>query len=284
MFPLIELVFILIEVVVFGLGIFIIGIVSAMIGVGGGFLMVPIFNLILGFSAHKAVGTSSFAIFFTALSASIAYFRQNRVDRVVGVVLAITSILGAAIGARATKLFSSVMLTSLFGLFILFTSLYMITVADREFKSIVKDGFRRVIVDSNGERFEYTVSIAFSLLIGFLAGLIGGFFGVGGGVIVVPLMVLLMGLPVHIAVATSMFSMIFTSVSSLSNHLLMGHVDLAYGFTAGLFIALGAQVGAYTARRIKPKYLKRLFGVFMLFVGLRMALQPLLASWVSSYL
>lgn len=279
MFPPSRLVFILIEIIVFGLGIFIVGMISAMIGVGGGTLMVPIFNLILGFTAHKAIGTSSFAIFFTALSASIAYFRQNRVDRVVGVVLAMTSILGAAIGARTTKLFPSVMLTSLFGLFMLFTSLYIIVVADGKFKGMVKGGFRRVIVDSDGKRFEYTVSIAFSLLVGFLAGFIGGFFGVGGGVIVVPLMVLLMGLPIHIAVATSMFTMIFTSISSLSIHLLIGNVDLAYGFTAGLFIALGAQIGAYAARRVKPKYLKQLFGVFMLFVGLRMALQPLLISW-----
>ncbi len=266
----------MIEIVLFGLGIFIVGIVSAMIGVGGGFLMVPIFNLILGFTAHKAVGTSSFAILFTALSASIAYFRQGRIDRVVGIFLAALSIIGAGLGAYATKFFSSVMLTSFFGLFLVFTSLYMILTANKEFRSMVRGSLKRIIVDRDGGKFEYYVSVGFSLIVGFLAGFTGGFFGVGGGIIVVSLMVIFMGLPIHIAVATSMFTMIFTSTSSLLTHLTIGNVDLTYGTTAGFFIAFGAQVGAYIARRTKPKQLKRAFGIFLLFIGLRMTIQPIL--------
>jgi len=268
----------MIEVVLFGLGIFVVGIVSAMIGVGGGFLMVPIFNLILGFTAHKAVGTSSFAIFFTALSASIAYLRQGRIDKFVGVVLAALSIFGASLGAYTTKLFSSTALTLLFGLFLMYISLYMVFTANKEFRSRFRGGLKRVVIDRDGEKFEYHVSLGFSLFVGFLAGFIGGFFGVGGGIIVVSLMVILMGLPIHIAVATSMFTMIFTSASSLITHLNLGNVDLAYGTTAGFFIAFGAQIGAYIAKRTKPKQLKRAFGVFLFLVGLRMALQPILST------
>ncbi|MEM1546872.1 MAG: sulfite exporter TauE/SafE family protein [Candidatus Methanomethylicia archaeon] len=267
----------MIGIVLFGFGIFIVGIVSAMIGVGGGFLMVPIFNLILGFTAHRAVGTSSFAIFFTALSASIAYLRQGRVDKIVGIVLAITSIVGASLGAYTTKLFSSIVLTSLFGLFLVFISLYMILTANREFRSRVRGSLKRIIMDRDGEKFEYHVSVGFSLIVGFLAGFISGFFGVGGGIIVVSLMVILMGLPIHIAVATSMFTMMFTSTSSLLTHLTIGNVDLTYGVTAGFFIALGAQLGAYIAKRIKPKQLKRAFGIFLIFIGLRMVLQPIIS-------
>ncbi|MEM2305307.1 MAG: sulfite exporter TauE/SafE family protein, partial [Candidatus Methanomethylicia archaeon] len=82
---------------------------------------------------------------------------------------------------------------------------------------------------------------------------------------------------IHIAVATSMFTMMFTSTSSLLTHLTIGNVDLTYGVTAGFFIALGAQLGAYIAKRIKPKQLKRAFGIFLIFIGLRMVLQPIIS-------
>jgi len=74
-----------------------------MIGVGGGFLIVPILVLIYGISTHLAVGTSAVMVVFTAVSSTFAYARQKRIDHKLGLILAIGSIPGAVVGAYATS-------------------------------------------------------------------------------------------------------------------------------------------------------------------------------------
>ena len=89
----------------FGIGIFI-GILAALFGLGGGFLVVPTLNL-LGVEIHHAVGTSSAAVVFTSLSSAIAYHKQGRIHHKAGLLLASTAVIGAYTGAWMTSYISA---------------------------------------------------------------------------------------------------------------------------------------------------------------------------------
>jgi len=254
-----------------------VGIVSSMIGVGGGFLIIPFLILLYGFSMHNAVGTSLLMIVFTALSSTFAYARQRRIDCLLGLVMTVGSIPGALLGAYTTSLLSAKNLASLFGVFLMFVAVNMFVGSgeEKEQKRFRLWGWLRRIRDSKGAVFEYEANIVLGLVFSLLAGFVAGFFGVGGGAVMVPVMVLVMAMPMHIAVATSMFMMIFTSISGAATHILLGNVLLEPAIALGIGIVFGAQVGAFMARRLKAEMLRRVFAVFLVIVGLRMALQYL---------
>jgi len=250
---------------------FFVGIVSSMIGVGGGFLIVPILVLIYGVSTHLAVGTSAVMVVFTAVSSTFAYAKQKRIDHKLGLILAIGSIPGAVVGAYATSLVSTKDLASLFGAFLMILAVRML-VAPRE-KGRTMWGWLRRIQDAGGQVFEYEADTVPGIFLSFFAGFASGFFGLGGGAVMVPVMVLVMTMPMHIAVATSMFIMIFTSTSAAAAHLLLRNVLADSAVALGIGIVIGTQVGAFAARRLKAKSLQRVFALFLIVIGARMALQ-----------
>jgi len=249
-----------------------IGIVAALIGVGGGFLTVPALVLLFAFSSQKAVGTSSSVIVATSLSALAAYAWQRRIDYRVGLVLAAGTIPGGALGAYATSFVSSQVLRVLFGLFMLAVSLQMVLSSEKpDFRASVGGGWVRTLVDSRGMRFEYKARMLPGVAFSFLAGVASGLFGIGGGAVMVPVMALLVGIPIHIAVATSAFMIPFSSFSAAVTQVVQGNVVYEYAAVLALGSVIGAQIGARLARRIKPGRLRMVFGAFLFIIGLRMA-------------
>ena len=93
-------------------------------------------------------------------------------------------------------------------------------------------------MDARGTIFEYDADLYMGLALLFLGGFASGFLGIGGGFIVVPILAVVMGLPMHIAVATSMLTMIFTSISGASTHIMLGNVIIAYAIPLVLGIVL----------------------------------------------
>ena len=247
-----------------------VGIISAMVGLGGGFLVVPILVLFFHVETHQAVGTSIVMVLFTALSATLAYARQRRVDYKVGLILAVGTVPGALAGAYMTTLISGKFLEALFGAFLLFIATQMI----RKYKGSAGSnaGLHRMIVDAKGTSFEYTARTFPGVFLSFLGGFVSGFFGVGGGAVMVPLMVLVVGIPIHIAVATSMFIMCFTSLSGAATHLTLRNIIPEYALYLSLGIIFGTQIGAAVARRLKSQLLQRAFAASLVIVGIRMIL------------
>ena len=251
-----------------------------MLGVGGGIFVVPILVLAFNLETRQAVGTSLVMVIFTALSATAAYYRQKRIDWKVGIYAALVTVPGAAIGAYATQLFSSKDLAMIFGVVLFLMAGAMIrrsyrienqraetTKISKNNPMIGKGTWRRRIVDSAGKVFEYDARIYSGLLFLFFGGLASGFLGIGGGLIVVPILTAYVGLPMHLAVATSMLTMIFTSISGVTTHLMLGHVLIEYAMPLVIGILLGAQLGARTANRLKSASLERVFALVVLIMG-----------------
>jgi uncharacterized membrane protein YfcA len=242
----------------FAVGVFI-GILAALFGLGGGFLIVPTLNF-LGVEIHHAVGTSSAAVVFTSLSSAIAYSRQKRIHYKVGLLLASTAVIGAYIGAWLTSFISAAQLKVIFGL-------ALVVVAVRIYR-------KKTAEPSEVKLEEVEVNYRLVPIGGFFAGIASGLLGVGGGIINVPFLTYL-GLPIHYAVATSSFAIVFTATAGALKHYAMGNVETQWLVLLVPGLIIGAQLGARIAKRTRASSLKRAFAVVMALLALRMILKGL---------
>ncbi len=268
-----------------------IGILSSSMGVGGGFIIVPLLVLVYDLKAHIAIGTSITTVLFSALSATIGYFKQKRIDWKLGIITAISTIPTAHLGAYTTKFFESKVLSSIFGIALALVGLRMISGTVFFFKqkgrvydnsllsksNNLQKGWHRKLIDASGITFDYYIKnpiLGFLLL--SLCGFASAFLGVGGGVMIVPLYVIVMGMPIHLATATSVFSIIFTSLSGAWAHILLGNISLEYAIPLIIGVVTGAQIGTRVAKRLKSKIMQFTFGLMILFIGTFMAITKLL--------
>ncbi|MFW9914435.1 MAG: sulfite exporter TauE/SafE family protein [Candidatus Thorarchaeota archaeon] len=259
--------FLILIIVAFGIGI-----IAAALGIGGGLLMVPTLTLFFDVPIHEATGTSLVVIIFTALSGTLAYYRQKRIHYKLGLVYAAVTVPGAIIGAFLASELDASALKILFGV-------CMIPVAARMIISPKKRSFP---LNENSQTPEADIldhlppltrqQYSFGLLLGFIAGLASGLLGIGGGAIAVPALTLVIGLPMHFAVATSAFVMIFTSTAGVAVKIWKQDVAWDYVLPMALGIIFGAQVGARFAKRIPAERLQQIFGGLLVVVLIRMIL------------
>jgi len=238
------------------------GFLGSMLGVGGGFLMVPIFVLLLKIPMHQAVALSLVAISGTAISSSTIYISRKLVNFRVGAILESATILGAAIGPNIALKLEAEVLEFIFGSVLLYVT-YRMWVRREDGES---DG---MVVGPSYIRWTT------SLLGAFSAGLIAGMIGIGGGTLKVPIMYLILGVPMRIAVATSQFMISLTSVTSSSIYILSGLVNLDTGLAAITGSISGAQLGSRMGLRLKSHQIRRLFSVILALFSITMILKSL---------
>jgi len=254
---------------------FLIGTIASMTGIGGGVFIVPLLTLMYGFYPAHAVGTSLTTIIFTSLASTANYSRQKRIYYKIGLILAITTAPGALLGAYLTSIVSPRMLGLIFGFFILFVALHMtVNFGSIRGKGSVKEkDVPSSLISSEGELFDSRTRVLQGAALSFFGGLASGLLGIGGGVLIVPIMNLAMVMPIHIAVATSMFTMIFTSISGVIQHLSLGNIRLGYALPIAFGTIFGAQLGAYISKRLSSKNLRRIFGIVLIVVSIQMILK-----------
>jgi len=240
------------------------GFLGSMLGVGGGFLIIPIFVLLLKIPMHQAVALSLVAISGTAISSSTIYISRKLVDFKLGVILESVTLLGAIIGPNIALRLEAEILEFIFGSVLLYVTYRM---------WIKREDAGH---DNNGrvKRMGYLRWVA-SLLGAFSAGLIAGMIGIGGGTLKVPIMYLMLGIPMRIAVATSQFMISLTSVTSASIYILNGMVKLDTGLVAIMGSISGAQLGSRTGLRLKIHQIRRLFSIVLAFFSITMILKSI---------
>lgn len=200
-----------------------------MIGLGGGFIVVPALTF-AGYPPTLAASDSLFAAFCNAVAATMSYARQKRVVFSLGLKLALVSIPGTVLGAYVSDVIGASMFKLLFGMVLVASSVYIYSKRKMEPK-------------------EYNLSKQMMVLAvgaSFFAGVISSLFGIGGGTVFVPLMVVAMGLSMKLAAPTSQFILMFVAASGMVVHSVMGHANF---MEAGL-LASGAFVGGMVGSRI----------------------------------
>jgi hypothetical protein len=229
------------------------GIVGGGLGVGGGIVLVPLLVLI-GFERHRAHATSLAAIFLIAVTGAISFGLSGEANFGYGVVVGIGGVLGSILGATVMHRVSARSLTIVFALVLLAASIRMIAGGDP--------------LPGSGE-FAPLVEVSIAIVIGFVAGFFAGLAGVGGGVVIVPSTVLILGLAQHEAQGTSLVAIVFTALSGTLVNLRNERVRLDDGLAVGAGGAVGSLIGSRIALGVADRTLSLVFGFLVLFVALR---------------
>lgn len=253
---------------IFGL---LVGILATMTGVGGGTIIVPLLSLLYAFTPASAVGTSLASIVFTATAATVTYWRQKRIYVRTGLILALATSPGAVIGAYLTTVFSPAILGVIFGFFLIIVAIKILSEVYSNKTGLNREVEARI---SEDDLLTYKRSkIYLAVPLGFASGIISGLLGVGGGIVLVPLIMFILQLDIHIAVATSMLTMVFTSISGVTQHLFLGNVNFEYAVILGVGSIIGTQIGAYIYKRTSNTTLRGVFAVILIAISIGMIIK-----------
>jgi uncharacterized membrane protein YfcA len=233
-------------IVALGLSL-LIGVSLGLLGGGGSILTVPILTYAVGMEARAAIAASLFVVGVTSAVAAIAHARAGRIQWRTGVVFGAAGMLGAFAGGRAAAYLPARVLMILFAAMMIATAIAMLR------------GRRAAAVAARRD-----LPLGKILVEGFVVGVVTGIVGAGGGFLVVPALVLLGGLPMEVAVGTSLVVIAMKSFAGLAGHL--GHVTVDWPITLAITgtAILGSFLGSALAGRIPPATLRRAFGVFVL--------------------
>jgi uncharacterized membrane protein YfcA len=251
--------------VIFG---FFIGIIASLTGVGGGIFIVPILTLFFGLVVNNATGTSLTTIIFTAIASTINYAKQKRIFYKTGLILVVTTAPGAYLGAWLATIMEERLLGLTFGVFLILVALRMIISTLR-----TKAQNKALTAKTDSELIKSGKTIIIGAGLSFFGGVASGLLGIGGGTLIVPIAVSIMGIPIHYATATSMFTMIFTSISGVAKYVQSDLINFPYALILAAGTIFGAQVGAYTSRKISSRNLGLIFGVMLIVAGINMIIK-----------
>jgi hypothetical protein len=228
-----------------------IGVALGLLGGGGSILTLPILTYVVGMSPKAAIAASLFVVATTSAVGAVAHARAGRVQWRTGVLFGAAGMVGAFGGGRLAAYLPARVLMVMFALMMVATAAAMLR-------------GRRAPSAATTPAATPALPVGKVVLEGIVVGVVTGIVGAGGGFLVVPALVLLGGLPMEIAVGTSLVVIAMKSFAGLAGHL--GHVQIEWGTTLLVTAAavLGSFGGGALASRIPPAALRKGFGVFVL--------------------
>ena len=235
------------------------GLLSGLFGVGGGTVIVPLLVMFLTFYQRLAAGTSLAAIVPTATVGVISYAVGGHVDWLAAILLAVGAIVGTQIG---TWMLPRISQTALRWTFVGFVVVVIVSLF--------------IVIPSRDAEIHMTVWSGIALVVvGLLTGILSGLIGVGGGVVVVPVLILLFGASDLVAKGTSLLFMIPAAISGTIGNLRRKNVDLVAAGFVGVAACTPPALGAWLATLISPLVANILFAAFMVFIGTQMAIKAI---------
>ena len=235
------------------------GLLSGLFGVGGGTVIVPLLVLALGFDQRLAAGTSLAAIVPTATVGVVSYALHDSVAWIPALLLAAGAVVGAQVG---TWLLPRLSLTILRWAFVGFLALVIVSLF--------------IVIPSREAVLELTFATGAGLVVlGVVTGVVAGLIGVGGGIIVVPALMVLFGTSDLIAKGTSLLMMIPTAVSGTIGNVRRGNVDLVSAALIGAAACTTTALGAWIATVVDPLVGNILFAAFLVVIAVQMALRAI---------
>ena len=245
-----------------------VGTFGTMIGLGGGLILVPLFmftmlapNGTTFETVQQVIGTSLFAVACNSVSGAYAYLRQKRIMFRAAIPFALATIPGAAAGSLVSKYFSGAGFSIAFGTLLAVLGCFMYWKSNSKRATASADDF-----DPATAQFNMPLGIVLTFGVGFISTI----FGIGGGIIDVPMMVFILGFPTQIAVASSTFILMTSSLIGTISHGFLGHIIWLPAVCIGIGCVLGAQLGARISKKSKPKMLVVILSVTMVCMGIQL--------------
>ena len=253
-------------------------------GIGGGLFIIPSLNLFLGIKLKTAIAASIVAVIATSLGGGNVYVRHRVADIRLGLVLAIATVPGAIVGAKIATVVNARVLAGVYASVLAISAYRMLASPDAATEDEqgpegsglpqTRLRFRTAYLESStGHLVHYRVGrVPLGVAISTLAGLISGLLGVGGGIIQVPVMNLIMGVPIKVATTTSTYVIGITAMAGAFvyyNHK-PSFVDPALAVPVTIGVFLGATFGSRLLRRLRPRAVRNVFTAVMVIYSLQM--------------
>jgi len=251
-----------------------VGILGTLIGVGGGFIVVPILLIFYGFTPQHAIGTSMVVVFLNALSGTFSYMVQKRIDYEIGIKFSVAAVPGVLIGAEVSQAFNLATFSTLFAALLSLIA-YRLFSGKEVVLMRINGRFlpqERRFQDCLGQTHAYAPDFPIGLSVSFFVGVISGLFGIGGGIIHVPLLYSTLGVPVHIATATSHFILAITSFFGVIMFLGLQSIDIDYAVLLGIGSVMGAYIGARLSLHAHPNLIKKVISFCLLLFAIKLGM------------
>ena len=266
-----------------------VGGLSGLFGVGGGFLMTPLL-IFLGIPPAVAVGTEAPHVLASSVSGVIAHWRNKNVDFKMGLFLLIGGVIGSTVGVNIFKILKD------FGqidiiiqmLFIIFLGAIGLSMAFESARTTIRKYKTTSIIRTKLHQHSWIHGLPFKLrfhrsklyistippiIIGFFVGILSAMMGVGGGFIMIPAMVYILGMSTNVVVGTSLFQIIFvTANSTFFQSYLNQTVDIVLAALMIVGGVIGAQIGARIGTKLKSEYLRGFLAILVLTVCVKLLL------------
>ena len=266
-----------------------VGILSGLFGIGGGFLMTPLL-IFLGIPPAVAVGTEAPHVLASSISGSIAHWRRKNVDIKMGIILLLGGVVGSTIGVNIFKILMKYGQIDLIIqlLFLIFLGLIGFSMLFESAKTTIKKYRTTSTIRTKLHQHSWIHGLPFKMrfhrsklyisaippfVIGLIVGILSAMMGVGGGFIMIPAMVYILGMSTNVVVGTSLFQIIFvTANSTFFQSYLNQTVDIILAALMILGGVIGAQIGARLGTTIKAEYLRGALAFIVLMVCLKIFL------------
>ena len=249
-----------------------IGIASGLLGIGGGTVMVPIFRLAFGMSATMSTATSLFAIIPTSISGAISHVKGKTCIPALGIAAGLGGACMSPIGVWLAQLSPDWLVMLAAALIIGYSAINMF---EKAFKvpragqpAEGADAAAPTADDSSLSRKQLLQGAA----IGLVAGLASGYVGVGGGFIMVPLMLSIIGIPMRKASGTSLIAVMILAIPGVIEQGIIGNINYLAGIAIVIGTIPGAVIGARLVTKVPERTLRLLFGCFLIVAAVMLVL------------
>jgi len=269
----------------------IVGILSGMFGVGGGFLMTPLLFFI-GIPPAVAVATEANQIVASSFSGVLAHFRRKTVDFRMGTVLLIGGLIGAAFGVQLFNTLKQagqvdllvklcyVVFLGIIGTLMFIESLNALRRSNKPGATTQRKKHNWIHALPFKVKFRTSglyISVIPPLIVGVFVGVLAAIMGVGGGFVMVPAMIYLLGMPTKVVIGTSLFQIIFVTAFTTLMHATTNYtVDMALAVLLLVGGVVGAQIGTRIGLKMKAEQLRILLAILVLSVCAKLAMDLLL--------
>jgi uncharacterized membrane protein YfcA len=236
------------------------GLLSGAFGVGGGLIMVPLLIAFAGMDQRRAAATSLAAIVPAAVAGSFTYFVTGEVDLVVALFVAVGGVVGSWLGALLLRRLSLGWLRWMFIALLLGVALRMLL----------------IVPERGAEQLDFDFGTAVAMIgLGLVIGVASGLFGVGGGVIMVPAFIALLGMGDLAAKGTSLAVMIPTALSGTITSARGGVVDVRAGLVVGIAATLASFGGVALAFLLSPEWSSWLFAALVVVAAVQLSIRAI---------
>ena len=284
--PIAEMNINIILIVLIGMGV---GCLSGLFGVGGGFLMTPLL-IFLGIPPAVAVGTEAPHVLASSVSGFIAHWRRKNVDIKMGIILLIGGVIGSTAGVNLFKILRGygqidIIIQLLFLIFLGIIGFSMLfesaktTIRKYKTTSLIRTKLHQhswihgLPFKMRFHRSKLYISAIPPFIIGLIVGILSAMMGIGGGFIMIPAMVYILGMSTNVVVGTSLFQIIFvTANSTFFQSYLNQTVDIVLASLMIIGGVIGAQIGARIGTTFKAEYLRGALALLVLVVCLKILL------------